>query len=51
MKQKLLLVLLLGFSILLFGTMGCEPDYETVTIGTQVWMKHNLNIETGNSWC
>ncbi len=26
-------------------------DFETVTIGTQVWMKHNLNIETGNSWC
>ncbi len=26
MKQKLLLVLLLVFSMMLFGTMGCEPD-------------------------
>ncbi len=26
-------------------------DYESVTIGNQVWMKKNLNHSTGNSWC
>jgi len=25
--------------------------YKTVLIGTQCWMKRNLNYETGNSWC
>ncbi len=50
--------LLSGMFILtamLFGfTPGCipiEPNYETVTIGKQVWMAKNINIETGNSWC
>ncbi len=25
--------------------------YNTVLIGSQCWMKENLNYETGNSWC
>jgi len=34
---------------------GTSPDggvtYETVMIGSQKWMKKNLNIETEGSWC
>ena len=28
-----------------------EQDYNTVLIGSQCWMKENLNYAAGNSWC
>jgi uncharacterized protein (TIGR02145 family) len=37
------------------GYIGCKDPDETVTIGTQTWLKCNLNVEhnegNGNSWC
>jgi uncharacterized protein (TIGR02145 family) len=37
------------------GFIGCKDPDETVTIGTQTWLKCNLNVEhnegNGNSWC
>lgn len=37
-------------SLMLFALVGCD-DFDTVTIGKQVWMAKNLNIETEDSWC
>jgi len=33
------------------GNNGGGGSSESVKIGTQTWMKKNLNIEAGNSWC
>ena len=33
------------------GTNNGGGSYESVKIGSQTWMKKNLNIETANSWC
>ncbi|MDT8394487.1 MAG: fibrobacter succinogenes major paralogous domain-containing protein [Bacteroidales bacterium] len=59
------IVTLILFSIILINS-SCKKDekenstssftykgqtYNTVLIGSQVWMKENLNYATGNSWC
>jgi uncharacterized protein (TIGR02145 family) len=36
------------------GTLADSRDgktYQTIQIGSQVWMAENLNYSTGNSWC
>lgn len=34
-----------------FVSIVVAQDYETVTIGNQVWMKRNLNIPVDSSYC
>jgi len=34
-----------------YGQTATVDTIESVKIGTQVWMKKNLNIETAESWC
>jgi len=43
----------LSFILAIATANSTPPDdsYESVVIGTQTWMKKNLNIETEGSWC
>lgn len=51
--KKISANLLILIPLLFLFVVGCEPypEFETVTIGEQIWMAENMKILTGNSCC
>ena len=43
--------IIVSFFLSLISLVPFAQDYETVTIGKQTWMKHNLNIDVLGSIC